>query len=70
MELIFLIALLAVVVYLNRDMLGFGGNKCDWNGADQIGEDGSRKWVCNRHGTMVVTKDGSIPPDCQLDKNS
>jgi len=65
MELIFLIALLAVVVYLNRGMFGFGGTGCDWIGADQSNEDGSRKWMCNRHGTIVVTEDGSIPPDCE-----
>jgi len=67
MELIFLIALLGVVVYLNRDMLGLGRKGCDWMGADEIGEDGSRKWMCNRHGTVVVTKDGSVPPDCSAD---
>jgi len=51
--------LLAVVVYLNRDMFGLTRGGCDWMGADEIGEDGSRKWICNRHGTIVVTEDGS-----------
>ena len=65
MELAFLIGLLAVVVYLNRGMFGFGLNSCDWMSADTINEDGSRKWICNLHGTIVVTKDGSTPPDCE-----
>lgn len=64
MELLFLIGLLAVVVYLNRDMFGLTRGGCDWMGADEIGEDGSRKWICNRHGTIVVTEDGSVPPNC------
>jgi len=67
MELIFLIALLGVVVYLNRHHLGFGGKGCDWMSADEIADDGSRKWMCNRHGTIVVTKDGSVPPNCPTD---
>lgn len=65
MELIFLIALLAVVVYLNRGMFGLTRNGCDWIGADQINEDGSRKWICGVHGTVVVTKDASVPPNCE-----
>jgi|GEM_PF-3250952 len=64
MELIFLIALLGVVVYLNRGMFGLGKSGCDWIGADQINEDGSRKWMCGSHGTVVVTKDGKTPSDC------
>ncbi len=68
MHIFFLVAILFVVVYLNRHMFGFGGTGCEWVGADTDNEDGSRKWMCNRHGTVVVTEDGTKPPDCEIDK--
>ena len=64
MELFFLIALLAVVVWFNRGLLGFGSKGCDWVGADASADDGSRKWMCARCGRVEVTKTGAQPPNC------
>ena len=47
---IFLVALLAVVVYLNRHMLGFSSG-CEWNGSDEAIPGQPRKWMCMVHGT-------------------
>ena len=62
MELFFLIALLFIVVWLNRGLFGFGGQ--EWIGADEIGADGSRKWVCDQCQRQTMTEDGAVPPKC------
>ena len=59
MELAFLIALLAVIVWLNKDMLF--GSKPAWEASDTISEDGSRKWLCSHCGKVEMTP-GSTPP--------
>lgn len=64
MGLWFLIALLAVVVWFNRGLFGFGSKGCDWMGADSIAEDGTRKWMCQRCGKIVETQNGVQPEDC------
>jgi len=58
--LIFLILLLAVIVYLNRHIFGFGGG-CDWSGSDTVEPGQPRKWLCTPHGKVVETADGAMP---------
>lgn len=58
--LIALCCTLGVVLYLNRRSLGFVTG-CSWIGSDQIETRGPRKWVCEVHGTILETPDGSIP---------
>ena len=62
MELIFLIALLGVVVWLNRGMFGFGGP--EWISADAVDEHGGRKWLCSQCGRQETTADATPPPAC------
>lgn len=64
MELLFLIGLLAIVVYFNRELLGFGREGCDWMASDASADDGSRKWMCARCGQVQVTEQGAKPPNC------
>lgn len=63
MELLFLIGLLAVIVWFNRGLFGIGTKGCDWVGADTAADDGSRKWMCQKSGRVVVTPDGQIPSE-------
>jgi len=64
MELVFLIALLAVIVWFNRGLFGFGTKGCDWVGADASADDGARKWMCARCGKVEETPDSQRPPNC------
>lgn len=64
--LLFLIILLIGMVWLNRGILGFGTSKCSWMSADKPNDDGSMKWMCTTHGTVVETSDGNRPPDCNV----
>ena len=65
MELLFLIGLLAVIVWFNRGLFGFGNAGCDWVGADASADDGSRKWMCQRCGQVQTTTGGASPQDCE-----
>ncbi len=65
MGLIFLIALLFVVVWLNRGVFGFGRKTCEWSSADRPSDDGSTKWMCRTCGTVTVTQNGDRPPNCR-----
>ena len=69
MYLIFLIALLAVIVWLNRGIFGFTSTKCQWMKADQPGDDGSWKHMCQTCGQVMVTADGKPPTVCMKDGN-
>jgi len=60
MELLFLIALLAVVVWLNRGILGFSRGP-SWMRSDTADENGQWKWICSHCGTVKLT-DGDPPP--------
>jgi len=64
MELVFLIALLFVVIWLNRNRLGFGSTGCSWMKADNPSEDGSWKLMCNTCGAVTTTPDGKPPEAC------
>lgn len=65
MELIFLLALLFVVVWLNRELLGFGPKGCDWISADAPGDDGTLKWMCQRCGQVQQIAPGTKPQNCE-----
>jgi len=58
--LLFLIILLVGLVYLNRDVFGFDEG-CTWMGSDEALPGQPRKWMCNRHGTMIEMPEGEVP---------
>jgi len=63
MELVYIVVLLAGLLWLGRGMFGFGKRGCNWMSADAPGEDGSLKWMCQTCGEVVST-DGDKPPNC------
>ena len=65
MEIAFLLALLFVVVYLNRGIFGFGSKGCAWMKADAPSNDGSWKWMCEFCGAVESTPDASPPTGCR-----
>ena len=65
MEMVFLIVLLAVVLYLNRGIFGFRSKGCGWMKADAPGEDGSWKWMCEYCGAVETTPDNAPPSSCR-----
>ena len=65
MEIVFLLAMLFVVVYLNRGIFGFGTKSCGWIKADAASDDGSWKWMCEFCGAIESTTDGNPPKTCR-----
>ena len=66
--LIFLVALLIIVVVLNRRLLarglGMGGSPCDWSRIHGRDREGRRAWFCPACGREELVEGTGPPPDC------
>lgn len=68
-QLAFLIALLAVVVWLNRHalarLLGMNPAPCAWSRVHARDREGRKAWFCPSCGREELVEGGAPPPNCR-----